>query len=65
MTGAEISKHLDTFQKEYLNEKGYNSILKKIRIHSDILKTIPNLLNSEEIQDLKIKMKFWKQKLNF
>jgi hypothetical protein len=63
LTGNEISSILDQYKTEYMEKKGYNSVLKNISERSDALRTNSNALKPEEIRELKIVMKFWKQKL--
>ncbi len=64
ISGKEIAERLEFFQNDYLTFEGYNSSFKHIIRHAGFLKTVPNKLNSEELKDLRIKMRFWKQKLN-
>ncbi len=64
MTGLEISKALEKFQTEYINKQGYNSVLKNINNTSNDLKSKTYVLSQPEKEDLKMKMQFWKQKLN-
>ncbi|MFX1494177.1 MAG: hypothetical protein ACFFBZ_07845, partial [Promethearchaeota archaeon] len=64
MTGLEISKALEKFQTEYINKEGYNSILKNINNTSNELKPKTYVLSQPEKEDLRMKMQFWKQKLN-
>jgi len=63
-SGIELSTSLEKFQSEYVKRKGYNSVLKEIHIKSNDLKVITNLLSQQEKEDLKIKMKLWRQQLN-
>ena len=65
LTGIEIAAALEKFQSEYVKTQGYSSVLKNMRNTGDELKAKPYVLSQSEQQDLKIKMKFWKQKLNF
>ncbi|MFX0025930.1 MAG: hypothetical protein ACFE8M_05905 [Candidatus Hermodarchaeota archaeon] len=64
MTGLEISKALEKFQTEYINKEGYNSVLKNINNTSNDLKSKTYVLSQPEKEDLRMKMQFWKQKLN-
>ncbi|MHA2430296.1 MAG: hypothetical protein ACXACC_04590 [Promethearchaeota archaeon] len=64
MTGLEISKALEKFQTEYINKEGYNSVLKNVNNTSNDLKSKTYVLSQPEKEDLKMKMQFWKQKLN-
>ena len=65
LTGIELAAALEKFQSEYVKKQGYISVLKNIRSAGDELKAKSYVLSQSEQQDLKIKMKFWKQKLNF
>jgi hypothetical protein len=65
LTGVEIAAALEKFQSEYVKTQGYSSVLKNMRNTGDELKAKPYVLSQSEQQDLKVKMKFWKQKLNF
>ena len=65
LTGIELAAALEKFQSEYVKKQGYVSVLKNIRATGDELKAKSYVLSQSEQQDLKIKMKFWKQKLNF
>ena len=65
LTGIEIAAALEKFQSEYVKTQGYSSVLKNMRNTGDELKAKPYVLSQSEQQDLKVKMKFWKQKLNF
>jgi hypothetical protein len=65
MTGTEISLALERFQNEYVKIEGYNSVLKTVHNTSIDLKNNPETLSRPEIDDLKLSMKIWRQKLNF
>jgi hypothetical protein len=65
LTGVEIAAALEKFQSEYVKTQGYSSVLKNMRNTGDELKAKPYVLSQSEQQDIKVKMKFWKQKLNF
>lgn len=64
MTGLELSKALEKFQTEYINKEGYNSVLKNINNTSNDIRSKTYILSQSEKEDLKMKMQFWKQKLN-
>jgi len=64
MTGLEISKALEKFQTEYINKEGYTSVLKNINNTSKDIRGKTYVLSQPEKEDLKMKMQFWKQKLN-
>lgn len=64
LTGLEISAALEKFQNEYIKKEGYNSILKNVHNTSTNLKSKTYVLSQAERDDLKMKMGFWKQKLN-
>ena len=63
-TGIEISTSLERFQSEFVKRKGYNSVLKNIHTTCNDLKKQTELLNPPEKEDLKLKMKLWRQQLN-
>lgn len=62
--GIEISTSLEKFQSEFVKRKGYNSVLKNIHTRCNDLKTTTELLSQQEKEDLKLKMKLWRQQLN-
>jgi hypothetical protein len=62
--GIEISTSLEKFQSEFVKRKGYSSVLKDIHIKSNDLKAITDVLSQSEKEDLKIKMKLWRQQLD-
>ena len=64
LTGKEISSALEKLQSEYIKEQGYNSVLKNMHNTSTALKSKTYVLSQPEKEDLKMKMGFWKQKLN-
>jgi hypothetical protein len=64
LMGIEISSALEKFQSEYIKEQGYNSVLKNMHNTSTALKSKTYVLSQSEKEDLKMKMNFWKQKLN-
>ncbi|MFX0031722.1 MAG: hypothetical protein ACFE8V_10290 [Promethearchaeota archaeon] len=64
MTGLEISKALEKFQTEYINKQGYNSVLKNMNNTSKEFRGKTYVLSQPEKEDLKMKMQFWRQKLN-
>ena len=64
LMGIEISSALEKFQSEYIKEQGYNSVLKNMHNTSSALKSKTYVLSQSEKEDLKMKMNFWKQKLN-
>jgi hypothetical protein len=65
LTGLEISKALEKFQNEYIKKLGYNSVLKNIHNTSTDLRSKTYVLSQSERDDVKMKMKFWSQKLGF
>jgi hypothetical protein len=65
LTGLEISKALEKFQNEYIKKLGYNSVLKSIHNVSTDLRSKTFVLSQSEREDIKLKMKFWVQKLGF
>ncbi|MHA2289857.1 MAG: hypothetical protein ACXABG_13820, partial [Promethearchaeota archaeon] len=64
LMGLELSSALEKFQSEYIKEQGYNSVLKNMHNTSTALKSKTYVLSQPEREDLKMKMNFWKQKLN-
>jgi len=64
LTGKEISSALEKLQSEYIKEQGYNSVLKNMHNTSTALKSKTYVLSQPEKEDLRMKMSFWKQKLN-
>jgi hypothetical protein len=64
LMGVELSSALEKFQSEYIKEQGYNSVLKNMHNTSTTLKSKTYVLSQSEKEDLKMKMNFWKQKLN-
>jgi hypothetical protein len=62
--GIEISSALEKLQSEYIKEQGYNSVLKNMHNTSAALKSKTYVLSQSEKEDLKMKMSFWRQKLN-
>jgi hypothetical protein len=64
LMGLEISSALEKFQSEYIKEQGYNSVLKNMHNTSTSLKSKTYVLSIPEKEDLKMKMNFWRQKLN-
>ncbi|MFX1425336.1 MAG: hypothetical protein ACFFBE_02710 [Promethearchaeota archaeon] len=63
-TGIEISTSLEKFQSEFVKRKGYNSVLKNIHTECNDLKTNTDLLTQERREDLRLKMKLWRQQLD-
>ena len=64
LMGLELSSALEKFQSEYIKEQGYNSVLKNMHNTSTSLKSKTYVLSIPEKEDLKMKMNFWRQKLN-
>ena len=64
LMGLEISSALEKLQSEYIKEQGYNSVLKNMHNTSAALKSKTYVLSQSEKEDLKMKMNFWRQKLN-
>jgi len=64
LMGIEISSALEKLQSEYIKEKGYNSVLKNMHNTSTVLKSKTYVLSLPEKEDLRMKMSFWRQKLN-
>jgi hypothetical protein len=64
LTGLEISSALEKFQNEFIKSEGYNSVLKNVHNTSTNLRSKTYVLSQAEKEDLKMKMNFWRQKLN-
>lgn len=64
LMGIELSSALEKFQSEYIKETGYNSVLKNIHNTSTTLRNKIYVLSQPEKEDLRMKMNFWRQKLN-
>jgi len=64
LMGIELSSALEKFQSEYIKESGYNSVLKNIHNTSTTLRNKTYVLSQSEKEDLRMKMNFWRQKLN-
>ncbi|MGV9203921.1 MAG: hypothetical protein ACOC44_07845, partial [Promethearchaeia archaeon] len=64
MTGIEISQNLTQLRNEITEHKGYSSVLKQIQLSSNMYKTNANQLSDAELEQLRNKMNFWKQKLS-
>ncbi len=64
LMGIELSSALEKFQSEYIKESGYNSVLKNIHNTSTTLRNKTYVLSQPEKEDLRMKMNFWRQKLN-
>jgi len=62
LTGIEIAAALEKFQSEYIKIEGYNSVLKNVNTMTSTLKSKTYVLSQSEREDLKMKMKFWRQK---
>ena len=63
ITGHEISLSLELFHNDYLENKGYNSVLLQIRYNIKDQQNNTQLLNKPEIDQLVNKMNFWRKKL--
>ena len=64
LMGIELSSALEKFQSEYIKESGYSSVLKNIHNTSTTLRNKTYVLSQPEKEDLRMKMNFWRQKLN-
>jgi hypothetical protein len=62
--GLEISTSLEKFQSEFVKRKGYNSVLKNIHTECNDLRTKTESLSQPVKEDLKLKMKLWRQQLD-
>jgi len=63
-TGIEISKNLGEFHNTYVENRGYNSVLKQIQMTIGTLQLQSHILSQGEIAQIKKKLVFWKKKLN-
>jgi len=63
-TAHEISLDLEATRNNIVEELGYSSVLNQISIGIASLKTGPNILSSNEVDELRKKINFWKKKLN-
>ena len=63
-TGPHIAAELERFQGEFVKREGYNSVLKDIHNTASEIKNHTEELHRPEIENLKLSMKVWKQRLN-
>ena len=63
ITGHEISLSLELFHNDYIENKGYNSVLLQIRHNIKDLQNNIQLLNKLEMDQLVNVMNFWRKKL--
>ncbi|MFX0059252.1 MAG: helix-turn-helix domain-containing protein [Candidatus Hodarchaeota archaeon] len=63
-SGIELASDLERFRNDYVEERGYSSVLNQISVGIATLKTIPKILSSFEASDILKKLNFWKKKLN-
>jgi hypothetical protein len=63
--GKEIATRLEEFHQDYVKEKGYNSTIKNIHRNMLDLQERDEILSKPERNELKMKIKFWRQKLDF
>ncbi|TXT60412.1 MAG: hypothetical protein BAJALOKI2v1_110072 [Promethearchaeota archaeon] len=61
--GSEIAARLEEFHQEYVKQKGYNSTIKNIHRNMLTLKNRDEILSKPERDELRMKMKFWRKKL--
>ena len=62
--GPHVAAELERFQGEYVKREGYNSVLKDIHNTASEIKNHTEELHRPEIENLKLSMKVWKQRLN-
>jgi sugar-specific transcriptional regulator TrmB len=62
--GTELASDLERFRNDYVEKKGYSSVLNQISMGIATLKTIPKILSPVEASDILKKLNFWKKKLN-
>jgi hypothetical protein len=63
--GKEIAIRLEEFHQDYVKEKGYNSTIKNIHRNMHDLQERDEILSKPERSELKMKIKFWRKKLDF
>lgn len=63
-SSQQIAIILDKFKNNYIDEKGYHSILTQINRSISILQNNPKILTKAEKNQLITKMNFWRNKLN-
>ena len=63
-TGPHIAAELERFQGEFVKREGYNSVLKDIHNTASEIKNHTEELHRPEIENLKLSMNVWKQRLN-
>jgi hypothetical protein len=64
MTGLQVASALERFQGEFVKREGYNSVLKDIHTTGNEIRNHTEILHKPEIENLKLSMKVWKQRLN-
>ncbi len=63
-TGLHFAAELERFQGEFVKRHGYNSVLKDIHTTANDIKNHTEALHRPEIENLKLSIKVWKQRLN-
>jgi hypothetical protein len=61
---SEISDDLEYLRARITEDIGYASILNPMSITIATLRSVPNLLSSMEIGDIRKKLNFWRKKIN-
>ncbi|NVM16779.1 MAG: hypothetical protein HWN80_03625 [Candidatus Lokiarchaeota archaeon] len=61
---SEISDDLEYLRARITEDIGYASILNPMSITIATLRSVPNLLSSMEIEDIRKKVNFWRKKIN-
>ena len=61
---SEISDDLEYLRARITEDIGYASILNPMSITIATLRSVPNLLSSMEIEDVRKKINFWRKKIN-
>ena len=61
---SELSDDLEYLRTRITEDIGYTSILNPISITIATLRSVPNLLPSMEIEDIRKKINFWRKKIN-
>jgi len=56
---------LERFQGEFVKLEGYNNVLKNVHNTENEIKNHTEELHRPEIENLKLSMKVWKQRLNY
>ncbi len=61
---SELSDELEYLRTRITEDIGYASILNPMSLTIATLRSVPNLLSSMEIEDIRKKINFWRKKIN-